>query len=99
MLVELITAPYAVLVDAFSFLASGTFLLRIRKREEPLSTATTTETKRNLWAELKEGLRFVLGNPNLRAQAGCTATSNLFFNVTFSIFLVFLVREMGCRRE
>ena len=36
----------------------------------------------------------MLGNPNLRAQAGCTATSNLFFSVTFSIFLVFLVREV-----
>lgn len=94
-LVELITAPYAVLVDAFSFLASGTFLLRIRKREEPLSTAATAEEKRSLWGELKEGLKFVLGNPNLRAQAGCTATSNLFFSVTFSIFLVFLVREVG----
>ncbi len=93
-LVELITAPYAVLVDAFSFLASGTFLLRIRKREEPLSAPTTTEEKRSLWAELKEGLRFVVRNPNLRAQAGCTATSNLFFSVTFSIYLVFLVREV-----
>ena len=93
-LVELITAPYAVLVDAFSFLASGTFLLRIRKREDPLTTATTTEKKRRLWPELKEGLRFVFGNPNLRAQAGCTATSNLFFSVTFSIYLVFLVREV-----
>src|SRR5688572_10612048 len=93
-LVELITAPYAVLVDAFSFLASGTFLLRIRKREEPPAPAATTEAKRSLWAELKEGLRFVLRNPNLRAQAGCTATSNLFFSVTFSIYLVFLVREV-----
>jgi MFS family permease len=93
-LVELITAPYAVLVDALSFLASGMFLLRIRKREEPLREATATEPKSSLWAELKEGLRFVLGNPNLRAQAGCTATSNLFFSVTFSIFLVFLVREV-----
>lgn len=93
-LVELITAPYAVLVDAFSFLASGTFLLRIRKREEPLAAAAAAEAKRSLWADLKEGLRFVLGNPNLRAQAGCTATSNLFFSVTFSIYLVFLVREV-----
>ena len=93
-LVELLTAPYAVLVDAFSFLASGTFLLRIRKREEPLAAATTADEKRSLWTEMKEGLRFVLGNPNLRAQAGCTATSNLFFSVTFSIFLVFLVREV-----
>ncbi|WP_161471032.1 MFS transporter, partial [Escherichia coli] len=33
-LVEVVTAPYAVLVDAISFVASGAFLLRIRKREE-----------------------------------------------------------------
>jgi MFS family permease len=40
------------------------------------------------------GLRFVLGNPNLRAQAGCTATSNFFSNVSFAVVLVFLVREL-----
>ena len=44
--------------------------------------------------ELKEGLRFVFGNPNLRAQAGCTATSNLFSSVAFAIILVFAVREL-----
>ena len=92
-LVEILTAPYAVLVDAFSFLASGTLLLRIRKREEPLPAAPS-ETKPSLRAELKEGLKFVLGNPNLRAQAGCTATANFFFNVTFAIYLVYLVREL-----
>ena len=94
-LIELLTAPYAVVVDAVSFLASGALLLRIRKREEPPAAATTAEAKRSMWREVKEGLRFVLRNPNLRAQAGCTATSNLFFSVTFSIYLVFLVRELG----
>jgi MFS family permease len=94
-LVEILTAPYAVLADAFSFLASGALLLRIRKREARPAAATEPEATRSMRAELKEGLRFVLGNPNLRAQAGCTATSNLFFNVTFSIFLVFLVREVN----
>src|SRR5262245_32776952 len=34
-LVELLTAPYAVLVDALSFVASGLFILGIRKPEEP----------------------------------------------------------------
>ena len=43
---------------------------------------------------MKEGLRFVLGNPNLRAQAGCTATSNFFSNVVFAVVLVFLVRDL-----
>jgi MFS family permease len=92
-LVELFTAPYAVLVDAISFLGSGLFLLRIR-REEPPVAAPADGSKPSLWSELKVGLRFVLGNPNLRAQAGCTATSNFFSNVSFAVILVFLVREL-----
>jgi hypothetical protein len=83
-LIGLITAPYAVLVDAISFLGSGLFLLGIRKHEEPPARETADGSKPSLWTELKEGLRFVLGNPNLRAQAGCTGTSNLFFSLAFS---------------
>ncbi len=95
-LVELFTAPWAVLLDAISFVASGLFLLRIRKIEEkPAVVRGADGRKPSLWIELKEGLRFVLGNPNLRAQAGCTATSNFFSSVFFSIFLVFAVRELG----
>jgi MFS family permease len=92
-LIELITAPYAVLVDAVSFLASGLFVLRIRKQEERVASASSDQ-RTSLWVELKEGLRFVLGNPNLRAQAGCTATSNLFFSLGFSIMLVYFVRVL-----
>jgi MFS family permease len=92
-LIELITAPYAVLVDAVSFLASGLFVLRIRKHEERIAS-TAPDQRSSLWVELKEGLRFVLGNPNLRAQAGCTATSNLFFSLGFSIMIVYFVRVL-----
>jgi len=94
-LVELLTAPYAILADAASFLGSGMFILRIRKHEERKAAATTADEKSRLWTELKEGLRYVLGNPNLRAQAGCTATSNFFSQFAFAIIIVFLVRELG----
>ena len=93
-LIEIFTAPYAILVDAISFLGSGSFILGIRKQEERRSAATPGGEQSSLWIELKEGLRFVLGNPNLRAQAGCTATSNFFSNVVFAVVLVFLVREL-----
>jgi MFS family permease len=95
LLVQLLTAPYAVLADAISFALSGLFLLRIKKVEERPERAMVDGRKVSLWTELKEGLRFVLGNPNLRAQAGCTGTSNFFSNVAFSIILVFAVRELG----
>ena len=95
-LIEIFTAPYAVLVDALSFVASGLFLLGIRKPEEaPVRSRGDDGRKTTLWSELKEGLRFVLRNPNLRAQAGCTATSNLFSSLAFAVFLVFAVRELG----
>lgn len=93
-LVEILTAPYAVLVDALSFVASGAFLLGIRKPEPKPEPTTVNGRKAGMRHELKEGLRFVLGNPNLRAQAGCTATSNLFSSVAFSILLVYAVRDL-----
>jgi MFS family permease len=93
-LVELFTAPYAVLVDAVSFLGSGLFLLGIRKHEERRVVAKD-ERKPALWPELKEGLRFVLGNPYLRGQAGCTATLNFFGSLGLNaVFLVYAVRVL-----
>ena len=95
LLIQAFTAPYAVLLDAISFLGSGLFFFRIRKHEDSPAVQSADGVKTSLWTELKEGLRFVLGNPNLRAQAGCTATSNFFSNVSFAILIVFLVRELG----
>jgi MFS family permease len=92
-LVQIFTAPYAVLVDALSYLGSALFLVRIKTTELPPETPKSERP--SMWVELKEGLRFVGGNPNLRAQAGCTATSNFFSNVAFAVYLVFTVRVLG----
>jgi MFS family permease len=94
-LVQIFTAPYAVLIDALSFVASGLFILGIKTREPKPERATVNGEKPSFMADVKEGLRFVFGNPNLRAQAGCTATSNFFFSLGFSIYIVFMVRELG----
>ena len=91
-LIGLITAPYAVLLDAISFLGSGVFLTAIRKQEQrPAPTGDRPRMRTELW----EGLRYVIHHPLLRPQAMCTGTSNFFSNVTFSIFLVYAVRELG----
>jgi MFS family permease len=93
-LVELFTAPYAILVDGLSYLGSAFFLFRIKTSEAAPRPERGEAERTSMWVELKEGLRFVLGNPNLRAQAGCTATSNLFGSVGFAVLLVFAVREL-----
>jgi len=95
-LVQIFTAPYAILVDAISFLGSSLFIFAIRTHEErPPVHGVEGEMSHGVWTELKEGLRFVLDNPNLRAQAGCTATSNFFSQFAFAIIIVFLVRTLG----
>ena len=95
LLVQALTAPYAVLADAISFLGSGLFIFGIRKQEDWRPAETGQSERPGIWSELKEGLRFVGGNPNLRAQAGCTATSNFFSQFVFAIIIVFLVRTLG----
>jgi hypothetical protein len=89
-LVRALTARYAVLADAISFVVSGAFTVAIRKREHVDAAALTT---RKLSPELKQGLGYVLRHPLLRPQAICTATSNFFSNVSFSIFLVYAARH------
>jgi MFS family permease len=89
--VQVLTAPYAILADAISFVASGVFTAAIREREH--LDAAAARTTRKLWPELKQGLGYVLRHPLLRPQAICTATSNFFGNVGFAIFLVYAARH------
>ena len=95
-MIALLTAPVAVLLDAISFVLSAVFLLRIRKEEVlPAREGPRRGPFEGMGAELREGLRFVLGHPHLRAISACTALSNYFATFMFSIFLVYAVREVG----
>jgi MFS family permease len=92
-LVQLVSAPIAVLVDALSFVASVISLLFIRTREP---APVRHEGKAgSIWFELREGLGVVLENPVLRSIAGCTGTSNLFGNAMQAVFVLYVTRELG----
>jgi MFS family permease len=91
-LVRLVGAPYAVLVDVGSFLASAGFVLSIRRPDT--APRAETERPRGMKAELLEGLRYVLHNRHLRAIAACTANSNFFGNVSYAILFVYFVRNL-----
>ncbi len=91
-LVAALTAPYAILADAASFVASALCLSRIRGRERELERST--EKRPRMRAEIAEGLRFVLRHPLLRPILIFVALSNVFVNMLFAIFLVYAVREL-----
>jgi MFS family permease len=90
-LVDALTAPVAIIVDAVSFLASGALVLAIRAREQWVESK---EPRHGLRKELVEGLRYVLSHRYLWPIASCTAILNLFWNAAFAIYFVFLVREL-----
>ncbi|MGH3141967.1 MAG: MFS transporter, partial [Gaiellales bacterium] len=93
-LVQALTAPIAVLIDAISFVASGLFVFRIRAREKTPERESGRSPFAGMKGELSEGLRYVLGHRYLRWIAASTATFNFFSNVMFAIFLVYAVRQL-----
>lgn len=95
-LVQLITAPLALLLDAVSFVASVASLLWIGAPEPaPRPADEAAGGRAGIWREIGEGLRVVLGNRLLRAIAGCTGTSNLFGSMTFAVFVLYVTRDLG----
>ncbi len=89
-LVQLLTAPYALLVDSVSYLWSAVCVTAIRHREpRPQRTADT-----NLVREIREGLGFVLGHPLLRAIAACTGVFNLFGGAVSAMLIIVLARDL-----
>jgi MFS family permease len=94
-IISLLTAPYAILLDAVSFLGSALLVLGIRKHEpNPAGEGEGKAERRSMASELGEGLRFVLGHRYLRPIAASTSTFNFFGNMFGAILLVYLVRNL-----
>lgn len=92
LLVGVLSAPYAILVDAISFVASALFVSSIRLTES-IEPAANGERER-LRTEIADGLRFVLKHPIMRPSLVYVALVNFFSNIVFSVYLVFAVRDL-----
>jgi MFS family permease len=91
MLIALLGAPFAVLLDALSFLGSALFLLRIRVTEpHPAGGAGG-----RMLDEIREGWRVVTMQPVLRVLAGCSATTNLFGLMFQAVYVLYMTRDLG----
>ncbi len=105
LLVDLLRAPIAMLVDAASFLASALLLATIRdQRGDAAAPNDASESKSNgtspaptrgtMRREIAEGLRYVFGHPALRTIGAATATSNLFSSIGGAAFMLFAINEL-----
>lgn len=89
--IQAISAPLSMFVDALSFLASAFYLARIRKLEpRPLPA----KQRRSAWHESREGIRFVLKNPLLRTLAGSAGVCNFFGTFVGTFYAFYVIREL-----
>lgn len=90
-LVQALTAPYAILVDALSFVWSAGWIGAIHDRETPPPRPPSPVPLRR---QIGEGLRLVLGDPVLRALILNATTMVFFWSWERAIEVVFLVRTV-----
>lgn len=91
-LVQLASAPAAILVDALSFVWSALLLALVRKRER---APEPSERRRSMPGEIGEGLRFVFGEPLLRPVALGMGTLSFCNSVFEAAWLLYLTRGLG----
>jgi hypothetical protein len=88
--VQTVSAPFAVLLDAVSYLLSAISLRRISVDESSFASASPTTARR----DVAEGLRVVFRNRYVRPLLGEATTFNFFNEIFILGLLVYTVREL-----
>jgi MFS family permease len=97
LVIQLVTAPFALAADITSFISSTIILGRIKNKEEiielKLAGATSAVT------DIREGIRVVFSDSRLRSLAGTAATANFFQFAIQAIFVLYAVALLGFQPE
>jgi MFS family permease len=88
-LVQLLRGPYALALDAVSFVWSAFFLGRIDAEEPPGAPHES--------GGLLSGVKWIRHNAIIRAELLGVATLNLFNFMFFALFLLYATRNLGVR--
>jgi Na+/melibiose symporter-like transporter len=91
-LVQILTAPLAILVDAISFVVSALFLATIRVKEAPPPAKADREP---VLREIAIGLRVVARNPTLRATTLASMATHSMWGFFGALYFLFAVDELG----
>jgi predicted MFS family arabinose efflux permease len=96
-LVQVLGAPLAVLLDAFSFVGSAVSLALIRKPEPDAGRAATAgdAAPASAWREIAEGLALIRHEPTLRALVAAIAIDLFFIHIFVATLTLFLTRELA----
>ena len=87
-LVQLITAPLAILFDAVSFLFAASTVASIRQREP---ARAVPERGESIWTETLAGIHFIAGHPILRPLALRAVTAYFFFGLLGPLYVLYAI--------
>ncbi|MDQ3821654.1 MAG: MFS transporter [Actinomycetota bacterium] len=90
-LVQLVTAPVALVANAGTYLLAAVTFLGIRN---PEAVERPERTRRRMRAEIADGLRAILGHRVLRLLVIQGAVYNLFEQIVVTLYLLFGIREL-----
>ena len=88
-LIQLFTAPFAILIDALSFFGSALLLRGIRA-----DAPTVGPARQSMWTEIGEGLKLVWHNRVLRSLAWTIAIWQLLHHMQAAVLILFATREL-----
>jgi len=91
-LVQVLTAPFALIADSLSFLASAISLILIRTQED---ASIPRHERFGFQTEVKEGLRHVFGSQTLRAIVAGGGIHNFTTSIFTTVFVVYVTRELA----
>lgn len=91
-IISIVAAPIAILIDSLSFFVSAFFWRRVRTSERH---APTKGERTSLVREILEGLHFMWRHPLMRPTVLGAGMFNLFDNMRFAVYVLFLTRELG----
>lgn len=91
-LVQTMTAPLAIVVDAASFVVSAVSIMSIRAHERRTSASSVPT---HLLSEVADGMRIVWRNVLLRTMAASLILFYAFFGVVVTIYLLYAVDELA----
>jgi Na+/melibiose symporter-like transporter len=91
-LVQIVSAPLTLLIDALSFVFSALLLGSIRVDE---ARPTRSSEKQHIGREIAEGLRALWSHPLLRPLVLSTGTRTLFGSFFGAIYGLYALRELG----
>lgn len=91
-LVRLLTAPVALLADAFSFFASAIFLRTIRSDEQD---PPEREPGASIRSDIRAGLAAITRHPLIRGLAVSAGTVGFFNSLLEAVFILYITQDLG----